>query len=357
MLLAVASLALMPSQPSDEPANEIARLADEVRSPDRDRWLPAAARLGNIAAQSPERRAQVWQVAQVNTLGMRFVEIPAGPFKFGPDVHRVFGAAPARMVTIDTPYFFCMTEVTNDQYAALVSSHRPDECSPDPDSPVVDVSHAEAEAFCKQLSQREGVTYRLPTEAEWEWACRAGTTTLFSFGDSPDRLPDYGWCGDRADGRAHGVALLKPNAWGLYDMHGNAAEWASVLPDAKSARAGEGARRPEGERPKPADAPESGDEKPEDSGEPAAKDDRDTSRSRVRTIRTLDVDPLANAEYLVRGGAWAVKNPWACSSTARAPYPLLEKKPFSKGPRFGQQVSFRILRELPPRDAKEGAAP
>ena len=93
------------------------------------------------------------------------------------------------------------------------------------------MSWDEATAFCSKLSQQEGKTYRLPTEAEWEYACRAGTTTRFSFGDSYSSLGDHTWFegnAEKADQKyAHLVGQKKPNPWGLYDMHGNVLEWCS----------------------------------------------------------------------------------------------------------------------------------
>uniref|UniRef100_A0A7C2JZ55 non-specific serine/threonine protein kinase n=1 Tax=Schlesneria paludicola TaxID=360056 RepID=A0A7C2JZ55_9PLAN len=94
------------------------------------------------------------------------------------------------------------------------------------DHPVVQVSWNDAQAFCNWLTRTEGVKHRLPTEAEWEWACRAGSETKFCFGDDANPLPAYGWCLLNSDGLGtRPVGQLKPNPWGLYDMYGNVCEW------------------------------------------------------------------------------------------------------------------------------------
>lgn len=91
--------------------------------------------------------------------------------------------------------------------------------------PAINVSHFAAMEYCRWLSAKTGKAYRLPTEAEWEYACRAGTTTAYSFGDDPSKLADYAWIDTNADAKPHTVGQKKPNPWGLYDMYGNVAEW------------------------------------------------------------------------------------------------------------------------------------
>jgi formylglycine-generating enzyme required for sulfatase activity len=171
----------------------------------------------------------------VNTLGMEMVRIPAGSFLMGsPETEqgRYSGEGPQHEVTITNPFYMSACEVTESQYGQVMGTN-PSEFQ-GASRPVDSVSWSEAVAFCEALSRREGREYRLPTEAEWEYACRAGSGAAYCFGNDSRVLHEYAWynrwLGDllvymKGFWGAHPVGKKKPNAWGLYDMHGNVAEW------------------------------------------------------------------------------------------------------------------------------------
>jgi formylglycine-generating enzyme required for sulfatase activity len=122
-----------------------------------------------------------------------------------------------------------VTEVTQAQWKAIMR-HNPSKFKGD-DLPVENVTWNGAVEFCKRLSHISGKRYRLPTEAEWEYACRAGSQTRYYFGDEPSQLGEHAWYSENSDGKTHPVGQTKPNAFGLYDMHGNVAEWCSDIWD------------------------------------------------------------------------------------------------------------------------------
>jgi formylglycine-generating enzyme required for sulfatase activity len=136
---------------------------------------------------------------------------------------------PEHKVSISKGFYMGVTEITQAQWKAVMR-YNPSEFRGG-DLPVENVSWYGAVKFCKTLSEMTGKPYRLPTEAEWEYACRAGTQTLFHFGNDPCVLGEYAWYLHNSEGRTHPVGQKKPNAFGLYDMHGNVEEWCNDLFD------------------------------------------------------------------------------------------------------------------------------
>jgi formylglycine-generating enzyme required for sulfatase activity len=115
--------------------------------------------------------------------------------------------------------------MTQEQWQTVMRSN-PSRYKGDLRRPVENVSWHEVQDFLRELAEKEaGKTYRLPTEAEWEYACRAGSAGAYCFGDDEARLREYAWYGEVTGRTTHPVGQLKPNNWGLYDMHGNVWEW------------------------------------------------------------------------------------------------------------------------------------
>jgi len=164
----------------------------------------------------------------VNKLGMRFVVIPAGHFMMGaaPDADNTAqGEQPQHPVVISRPFYMGQFEVTQAQWVALMGDNP--SLFKGHHLPVEEVSWYAVEEFIKRLNQFEYPYgyYRLPTEAEWEYAARAGSDSVYAFGDEPTRLTEYSWFEDNAYTEPHPVGQKKPNCWGLYDMYGNVWEW------------------------------------------------------------------------------------------------------------------------------------
>jgi formylglycine-generating enzyme required for sulfatase activity len=155
---------------------------------------------------------------------MEFVLIPAGSFVMGSDENTGEGdESPAHRVTITRPFYLGKTEVTQEQWTAVMGTNP--SALRGAQLPVDNVSWNDCQRFLAQLGAKTGRKFALPTEAQWEYACRAGTTTPWSFGASEGAAPAHAWLAENASGAAHPVGTKPPNAWGLHDMHGNVWEW------------------------------------------------------------------------------------------------------------------------------------
>ena len=159
-----------------------------------------------------------------NSIGMEFIRVPSGGFRMGSDPNEsgLRNDESPHTVIISKPFWIGRTEVTRGQYQRVMGTLPAALAAEDLRLPVDRVSWNDAVEFCKRLSALDGRHYRLPTEAEWEYACRAGTRLPFS---GTGRLDDMGWYARNSGKRLHPVGWKQPNHWGLYDMIGNVSEW------------------------------------------------------------------------------------------------------------------------------------
>jgi formylglycine-generating enzyme required for sulfatase activity len=220
---------------------------------------------------------------------MKLVRIPPGKFMMGStqtEKDRSTIEGPQHEVTISKPFFMGIYEVTQEQYEAVVGKN-PSQFK-GKQNPVEQVSWADATAFCRAMSAKTKRAVRLPTEAEWEYACRAGTKTRFCFGDDAAQLEEYGWHSGNSDGKTHEVGQKKPNALGLFDMYGNVHEWCS-----------------------------------------------DWSLDSYANVKATDPQgPDSGAEHIMRGGCWRCP-PHSCRSATRA----WNSPPF----RIPDGIGFRVV--------------
>jgi len=220
-------------------------------------WLPAPRAVPDAEAKTEAEMKPYTEVIPGTEVKFEMVPIPGGVFMMGsPESEEGRGEdeGPQHKVAVD-PFWMGRCEVTWEEYEQWAmgldlvrrqaQGRKPDSYDMLADAitrptppysdmtfgmgkegyPAICMTQLSAKMYCKWLSAKTGRYYRLPTEAEWEYACRAGTTTAYSFGDDVEKLDEYAWYFENSDDQYQKVGKKKPNPWGLYDMHGNVCEW------------------------------------------------------------------------------------------------------------------------------------
>ena len=174
-----------------------------------------------------------------NSLGMEFILIPEGEFMMGAvpqDKNASDDEKPQHKVRITKPFYMGKYPVTQEEWERLMGNNPSSFIKAGKRAPVEKVSWNDCQEFIKKLNQKEGKTYRLPTEAEWEYSSRggdSGSSTIYTYGDDANKLGDYAWYNSNSGGTTHPVGQKKPNSLGLYDIMGNVWEWCGDWYDGK----------------------------------------------------------------------------------------------------------------------------
>jgi formylglycine-generating enzyme required for sulfatase activity len=260
--------ALLANQSRGVPGAEIQATADIWAFPtsgDRREGIAPTPELSIAVEPMPSfSRGQKARRTIISSIGLKLVRIEPGTFQMGTTKEQIdqllrlfrgseregFDAEqPQHPVKITRPFFLGTHPVTQGQYKAIMG-RKPSHFKGSDDLPVENVSWFDAVNFCNRMSVKDkrtpfyriditdvadvgGNGYRLPSEAEWEYACRAGSATLFPFGDDAVKLGEHAWCFSNSQSKTHLVGQKSPNAWGLYDLLGNVYEWCADWYDEK----------------------------------------------------------------------------------------------------------------------------